>query len=140
MPRAGSNLSLFLTGLVVKDLCAVIIGEGDVLEADVAFYVGQYFGIRGVLDLGLRAHELHEPVKTRHALCIDLHELHKLADRGGKSGDVERKGDQVDIIELVLHDQKAAEGNDGDLHQADRCFDPGVEQPHRAVEGNPAGL
>ena len=125
---------------VVEDLCSVIIGERDVLKADVAFYVGQYFGIRGVLDLGLCAHELHEAVKTCHALGIDLHELHQLADRGGKSGDVERKGDQIDITEPVLHDQKAAEGNDGDLHQADSCFNPCVEQAHRAVEGNPAGL
>ena len=125
---------------VVEDLCAVAVGEGDVFKADVAPHVGQYFGIRRVLDLGLSAHQLHKPVKTGHSLRIDLHELHQLADRRGKSGDIERKGDEVDVAELLTHDQKTAHRDDGDLHQADRSLNTRIEKPHRAVERDSAGF
>ena len=66
---------------MIEDLRAVVVREGDVLKCDIAFHIRQDPGIRGVLDLGLRPHQLHKPVKSGHALRVDLHELHELADR-----------------------------------------------------------
>ena len=125
---------------VVQDLCPVVVGEGDVFKADGSFYIGQYFGVGSVLNLRLSAHKLHEAVKSGHALGIDLHKLHELANGRGERGYIECEGDQVDIVHPALHDQKAADRDDGDLHQADCGFDARVEQAHGAVEGDLAVL
>ena len=120
---------------VVEDLCPVVVGEGDILEADIALDVGQCFGIRGVLDLGLGSHQFHEALKTRHSLRVNLHELHKLADWRCKSRDVKGESDEVDVVHPFAHDQKTARGDDGDLHQADCGLDARIEEAHGAVEG-----
>ena len=133
---ARSNVQIH----VVEHPGPVVIREGDILEADIASYIGQYPGIRRVLDLRLRAHELHEPVKSGHSLRVDLHELRQLPNRRREGRDVKGKGDQVDIAELPPHDQNTSHCNDSDLHQADRGFDARVEDAHGFVEGDPALL
>ena len=103
------------------------------IESDLALDIRKHFGIRCVLDIRVCPHQFDETVKAGAALGVHFHELHQLADRRDKGGDIEREGEQVNEIQLPAHDQQPTGRDHRHLHDADRGFDAGVEKPHRAI-------
>ena len=92
-----------------------VIGEGHILHIDGTLHVFQHHSISLILEGGLGAHDVHEAVQARKAVGEHLGEGCQLAHGVDESGDVQREGQQVDMLQLALHDQPAAEADDDDI-------------------------
>ena len=97
---------------------------------DIAAYVGQNRGIRRILDFRLCVHQVAEALEAGHAVGEHLNEIHQLDDRAGERRDVEREGDEVDIIHPVPHDEEAARRDGDDLQDTHGEFDAGMIDAH----------
>ena len=109
------------------------VTEADVIHLDVPLHRSDIPGVGGVGDLRLHPHELHEPFEARHALHELLHKGGELTDGGDEGGDIEGKGDQVDIVHPAPHDEEAAGRDDQDRHQAHGQLHPRVVDRHGPV-------
>ena len=113
---------------------AVVIGEVHVLQGHPALHLRQLHGVGGVLNGGLRGHQLDEPVQARKAVGEHLGEVGQLPDGADEGGDIQAEGDQIDIVQPVLHNQPAACGDHRHGQQADEQLHAGVEKAHFLVE------
>ena len=102
--------------------------------------VRQVRGVGCVLDGGLRGHQLNKPVKAREAVGEHLGKIGQLSHRTDERGDIQAEGNQVDIVQPVLHNEPAACGNDRHGQQADEQLHAGVEKAHLLMEVALGGL
>ena len=93
---------------VVQDVQVAVIGEVQVIGHDFTPDVGERLGVGRVAEVGLGAHQLGEPLETGQTHGVLLGKAGQLADGGDKGADVEAEGDQVDVVELPVHNQEAA--------------------------------
>lgn len=110
-----------------------IIGKRHIPEFHVSSHAVERTGVGCVGDIGLNFHEFPEPSETRHSHGVLLHKAGEAADGLQKGSDIQGKGDQIDVIEIPLHDEKAAEGDDGHVHDAAEEIEPRKENPHFPV-------
>ena len=112
---------------------ALVIGEGDVVEADVAVHMGQRDRIGRIDDIRVFVHDGAEALEARHALRELLGELGQLANRALHAGNVHVEGDERGDIHLVFHNQIAAHEDDGQAHQVHHQLRAGEEARHHLV-------
>ena len=112
----------------------LLVGEGDVVHGDLALDVGQSHSVGLVLNGGLGAHDVDEAVQTCKAIGEHLGEAGELAHGGNEVGDVQGKGDQIDIVHLALHNIVAAEADDHHVQAAQEELHGAVETAHGLVE------
>ena len=101
---------------------ALVVGEGDVVELNIAVHVGQRDRVGRIDDIRVFVHDGAEALEACHALRILLGELGQFANRALHAGDVHVEGDERGDIHLILHDQVAAHKDDGQAHQVHHQF------------------
>ena len=118
---------------VAENGYAVAVIKADVVIIYFTLNCSKLHGVRRVFYRRLRAHDLKEARETCRSLHVKLRKLRQLPHRRHKGRDIEREGDKVDVIHLILHDEQAADRDDDYLHDAGGKLHAAVEQPHRLV-------
>ena len=95
-----------------KNIAAAIVGEVDILHADLPCHRRQGHGIGRIGDGGLRVHQFAEPLQARHTAGEKLSKAGQFSHRGNKGGDIEGEGHHVHQVHGALHDKPAAACND----------------------------
>ena len=114
-------------------LCS-LIGKAHMVNVDLAAAVRKLLRVRRVLQRRLHAHQRGKALETGKAARKDLGKIGELAHGADKSGDVERKGDEVNVVDLAAHDEVAAHRDDGGGEQRHEKFHRRVEYAHLMVE------
>jgi len=117
-----------------------VVGEADVLHVNASLGLAQVARVRRVPEGRLRAHDLREALKARGAVGKQLGEVGELADGVHEGRDIEREGDEVDIVELLFHDEQAAHRDDRDREDAHEKLHERHEDAHFLVEHPLGGL
>ena len=105
------------------------------VNVDLAAAVRKLLRVRRVLQRRLHAHKRGKALETGKSARKDLGKIGELAHGADKSGDVERKGDEVNVVDLAAHDEVAAHRDDGGREQRHEKFHRRVEYAHLMVEG-----
>ena len=103
-------------------------------------HVRQLHGVGGVLNGGLRAHQLGKAVQSRKAVGEHLREVGQLSDGADEGGDVQGKRDKVHIVHALLHDEPAAHGDHRHRQDVGEKLHHGGEEAHLLVEAALGGL
>ena len=110
-----------------------VVEEGHVAVLHLAAHLAQLPGVGGVGDGGLGVHDLEKSGEARHALHVHLGKLREAADGADKGRDIEGEGDEIDIVQLPLHDEQAAHRDDHHLGDAGGKLHAAHEARHGAV-------
>ena len=104
------------------------------IHVDVTLHVLKRKRALAVLKLRLRPHQLHEAVETRRTVCNHLRRVRELPDGTHKGRDIQAEGNQVDDIQLALHNEGAAHCNHRHRQHAEEKFHRRIELRHGAVK------
>ena len=110
-----------------------VVGKAHVIERDLTLYAAEVGSVRRILYLGLGAHDLKKALKARRALHVYLGKLRELAHGVYEGRDVQREGDEVDVVKAAAHYHKSADGDDRDGHDTGREFHAAHERAHGLV-------
>lgn len=112
---------------------AFVVGEGNVVEFDVAVHAVKADRVRRIDDIRIFVHDGAETLEARHALGELFGELSQLADGALHAGDIHVEGHKRGDIHLFFHNQVAADKDDGQAHQVHHQFRAGEEARHHFV-------
>ena len=112
---------------------ALVVGEADVGEGDVALDVLHGPGVGRVDDVRRLVHDGAEALEARHALRELLGEVGQLADGALHAGDVHVERDERGDVHAVFHDEVAAHADDGQAHEVDEEVRAGEKARHDPV-------
>ena len=90
---------------VAENGYAVAVIKADVVIIYFTLNCSKLHGVRRVFYRRLRAHDLKEAREPCRSLHVKLRKLRQLPHRRHKGRDIEREGDKVDVIHLILHDE-----------------------------------
>ena len=112
-----------------------VVGKAHMVNIDLAAAGFQFLGVRRILERGLHAHQRDETLHARKTARENLREVRELAHGADEGRDVEREGDEVDVVHLAAHDEIAAHRDNGGGEERHKEFHRRVENAHLVVEG-----
>ena len=131
----GNRLALCnLQRNVVQNSLSLLIRKGHMIHVDVTLHVLKRKRALAVLKLRLRPHQLHKSVEPRRTVCNHLRCVRKLPDGAHKGRDIQAEGNQVDDIQLALHNEGAAHCDHRHGQHAEEKFHRRIELRHGAVK------
>ena len=123
-----------LEGYMGEDGRVVIaVVKGYVLVAYAAFHIGEFPGVRRILDLRCRVHYFKEAAEAGQTLLHHFDQFHEDLDGIDEDADVKGIHSQVDRFHQSFCDEPAAEYERDQIHHALEEEVPGHEVPHTVV-------
>jgi hypothetical protein len=110
---------------VAKNLGAVVVGEGDVVEVDRAAHVDEVVGTGSLHDLGTLVEDLEDPSRAGPRALAHHDQLSEHHERRLEHQEIQTEGEDLGVTKVAVHDHpSAAEQHQGES-QLGQVLDPG---------------
>ena len=119
---------------VIYNIVDSVICKCYIIKVDISLFDIKINSIWLLLYLRLKRHDFAESPKSSHTVCKDLSKICHLSNWRNKCWNIKSKCDQIYVVQLPVHYELSAYGDNSSRHDAHEEFLRCIESSHRLIE------